>query len=206
MNPGSLSRPRAGSVKDRTARAGGRAGATAAAASRYTAAMPPVRVYLGLGSNLGDREAHLERGLAALAARGVRLLATSSVYETEPVGGPPQGAYLNLVAEGETSLGPEALLGAGLEAEAAALRVRGERNAPRTLDVDVLFYGDLVRSTDALRLPHPRLHERRFVLVPLVEIAPDLRHPALGRTARELLAECPDRSRVAAWPGRVAAR
>jgi 2-amino-4-hydroxy-6-hydroxymethyldihydropteridine diphosphokinase len=168
--------------------------------------MPAVRVYLGLGSNLGDREGHLERGLDALAASGVRLLARSSLYETEPVGGPPQGPYLNLVAAGETTLAPEALLAAGLAAEAAEGRRRGERNAPRTLDVDILFYGDLVRSTDALEIPHPRLHERRFVLVPLVEIAPALLHPARGQNARQLLAECPDRSRVAAWPGRVAAR
>jgi 2-amino-4-hydroxy-6-hydroxymethyldihydropteridine diphosphokinase len=168
--------------------------------------MPAVTVYLGLGSNLGDREGHLERGLAALSARGVHLTAVSSIYETEPVGGPAQGAYLNLVAVGETSLAPEALMQAALEAEAEAGRVRTVRNAPRTLDVDILFHGALVRRTDALTLPHPRLHERRFVLVPLAEVAPALRHPALGRTVAELLADCPDHSRVEVRPGRAVAR
>jgi 2-amino-4-hydroxy-6-hydroxymethyldihydropteridine diphosphokinase len=168
--------------------------------------MPAATVYLGLGSNLGDREGHLERGLAALSARGVHLTAVSSIYETEPVGGPAQGPYLNLVAAGETSLAPEALMRAALEAEAEAGRVRTVRNAPRTLDVDILFHGDLLLRTDALTLPHPRLHERRFVLAPLAELAPSLRHPALGQTVAELLAACPDHSRVEVRPGRAVAR
>jgi 2-amino-4-hydroxy-6-hydroxymethyldihydropteridine diphosphokinase len=168
--------------------------------------MPDVTVYLGLGSNLGDREGHLDRGLAALAARGLRLLGVSSIYETEPVGGPAQGPYLNLVASAATALPAEALMQAALEAEAGAGRVRTVRNAPRTLDVDILFYGALGRQTAALTLPHPRLHERRFVLVPLAELAPDLAHPALGRTMRELLAACPDHSRIEVWPGRAVAR
>ena len=168
--------------------------------------MPGVRVYLGLGSNLGDREGHLDQGLAALATRGLRVAAVSSIYETEPVGGPAQGPYLNLVAAAETALSPEALMQAALEAEGEAGRVRTVRNAPRTLDVDILFYGALVRRTDALTLPHPRLHERRFVLVPLAELAPDLRHPALGQTVAELLAACPDHSHVAVFPRRVEAR
>ena len=168
--------------------------------------MPAVTVYLGLGSNLGDREAHLERGLAALGARGLRLTAVSSIYETEPVGGPAQGPYLNLVAAGETSLSPEAVMEAALAAEGEEGRVRSVRNAPRTLDIDILFHDDLVRRTATLTVPHPRLQERRFVLVPLAELAPALRHPVLGLTVAELLAACPDHSRVAVWPGRVVAR
>ena len=161
--------------------------------------MPEAAVYLALGSNLGDREGHLGRGLASLRGAGVRVRATSSIYETEPVGGPPQGPYLNLVAVGETSLTPEALLAAALRAEEDEGRVRGERNAARTLDVDILFHGDAVRRAAFLTLPHPRLQDRRFVLVPLAEVAPDLRHPVLGRTMAELRDACPDPSRVERW-------
>jgi 2-amino-4-hydroxy-6-hydroxymethyldihydropteridine diphosphokinase len=169
--------------------------------------MSEVPIALALGSNLGDREGHLEAGLASLRARGVETIAKSAIYETEPVGGPPQGPYLNQVALVRTDLDADALLRAALAVEAERGRVRGVRDAPRTLDIDILFHGDLVRRTPSLVLPHPRLHERRFVLVPLAEVAPGWwRHPILGYSATELLARVADRSRVERWRGPVPAR
>jgi 2-amino-4-hydroxy-6-hydroxymethyldihydropteridine diphosphokinase len=156
--------------------------------------LPPV--YLGLGSNLGDREAAIAGALDRLAARGFRTTLESSLWLTEPVGGPPQGMFLNAVAGGETELPAEALLEACLATERDLGRVRGERNGPRTIDVDVLFYGSERLERPGLVVPHPRLHERRFVLAPLAEIAPGLVHPVLGLTVAELLARCPDRSFV----------
>ena len=153
-------------------------------------------VFLGLGSNLGDRECHIETALARLERRGFRLTARSSLYLTEPVGGPPQGWFLNAAAQGETDLSPAALLETCLATEREAGRVRGEPNGPRCLDVDILLYGDLVLHQNGLRLPHPRLHERRFVLVPLLELAPEVRHPVLGLSVSELVERCADLSEV----------
>jgi 2-amino-4-hydroxy-6-hydroxymethyldihydropteridine diphosphokinase len=153
-------------------------------------------VVLGLGSNLGDREAAIARALARLSERGYRAARTSSLYLTEPVGGPPQGWFLNAVADGETALSPEALLSACLAVELELGRVREVANGPRTIDVDILFYDGEVHPGPAPVVPHPRLAERRFVLEPLVEILPDLVHPVLGASARELLERCPDRSVV----------
>ena len=153
-------------------------------------------VFVGLGSNLGDREATLAAAQGGLAARGFRVTAMSSLYLTEPVDAPPQGWFLNAVAGGETDLSPEALLAACLDTERALGRVRTTPRGPRPIDLDLLLYRDEARDGPGLVLPHPRLHERRFVLVPLAEIAPLARHPRLGLTAAEMLRRCPDRSQV----------
>jgi 2-amino-4-hydroxy-6-hydroxymethyldihydropteridine diphosphokinase len=157
----------------------------------------PAPVFLGLGSNVGDREANLAQAQTRLSERGFSIEAKSALYETEPVGGPPQGPFLNQVIAGDTPLTPQALLDACLAVEHELGRVRREPNGPRTLDVDILLFGDQVLNAGAFQVPHPRMHERRFVLVPLVEIAPDVRHPLLGLTAREMLQRCPDTSQVA---------
>lgn len=153
-------------------------------------------VFIGLGSNVGDRERALARARALLRQRGFEEDAASSLYLTEPVGGPPQDWFLNQVLGGRTALPPEELLQACLQVERELGRRRSVRNAPRTLDVDLLLHGDEVRDGPDLAVPHPRLHERRFVLVPLVQIAPRARHPVLGATAQELLRRCEDRSEV----------
>ena len=153
-------------------------------------------VFLGLGSNLGDRELHLGRGRDGLVARGLRIRRRSALYLTEPVGGPVQPWFLNQVLEGHTDLSPEALLDVCLEVEQTVLRVRGEKDGPRTLDLDILLYGDAVVHSDRLTVPHPRLAERLFVLVPLCEIAPHVSHPVTKLTAVEMRDRCPDQSRV----------
>jgi len=155
-------------------------------------------VFLALGANLGAREATLAAALLELEPRGFRVTSRSGLYLTEPVGGPPQDWYVNQVVQGETALEPTELLAVALDIERVHGRERSVANGPRSLDIDVLLFGDRIVDTTRLQMPHPRLHERRFVLVPLAEIAPELRHPVLGLTIRELLARCPDTSRVVA--------
>jgi 2-amino-4-hydroxy-6-hydroxymethyldihydropteridine diphosphokinase len=129
--------------------------------------------FVGLGSNLGDREEHLRKGLSAMARGGVRPVAVSSLWETEPVDGAGPAWFLNMIARVDTDLAPEDVLSVLLAAERESGRVRLRPNAPRELDLDLLLLGDLQRSTPELTLPHPRLWSRRFVLAPLAEIAPE---------------------------------
>ena len=131
------------------------------------------RIYLGLGSNLGDRLENLGRAVASLEERGMRVVRSSRVYETEPVGGPPQSDYLNAVIEVETELEPSDLLGVCLQIETKLGRTRGERWGPRTIDIDLLTYGEREIAEPDLEVPHPRMHERAFVLVPLLELEAD---------------------------------
>jgi 2-amino-4-hydroxy-6-hydroxymethyldihydropteridine diphosphokinase len=144
-------------------------------------------VYLGLGSNLGDRRANLESAIAQLAALGT-VTARSSCYETEPMEVPGQPWFLNCAVALETELMPKQLLARLLEIERSLGRKRksGQPKGPRTIDLDILLFGSSVIETAGLTIPHPALHERRFVLEPLAEIAPEARHPVFKRTVREL--------------------
>jgi 2-amino-4-hydroxy-6-hydroxymethyldihydropteridine diphosphokinase len=157
---------------------------------------------IALGANLGDRLATLTEAVDQIGELG-DVVAVSSLYDTEPVGYADQPRYLNGVLALETELPPEALLDGLQRIEHDLGRVRTFPNAPRTLDLDLLLYGDQMIETDRLTVPHPRLHERAFVLVPLAELVPDLIHPTRGVTVRRLLQALPDRSGVVPTDTRI---
>ncbi len=147
--------------------------------------------YIGLGSNVGHREKNITAALNALeATRDVKIVKASSLYETTPVGGPvEQGKYLNAVAKVSTTLPAERLLSLCVRIEESLGRKRDVHWGPRTIDLDLLLFDDEIHSTAELTVPHPMMHERKFVLEPLVEIDPDVVHPAMDRTARDLLGD-----------------
>ncbi len=144
-------------------------------------------VYLSLGSNLGNREAILREAIERLESPQLRIRRVSSVYETEPQDFREQPWFLNVVVEAETALFPMQLLGLVRKVEWALGRRRLAPKGPRTIDIDILLYGGFVIDTAELAVPHRRMTDRRFVLEPMVELAPELRHPVLRRTMRELL-------------------
>ena len=160
-----------------------------------------VLAYLLLGSNLGDRAALLAQAGARLAAIAGVIVAESRIYETAAWGREDQPAFLNQALALRTVLSPEELLAACLDTEQAAGRERREHWGSRTLDVDILFFGSEIIATPTLSVPHPRLAERQFALVPLAEIAGSLVHPQLGETVAALLARCPDPLPVRHWIG-----
>ncbi len=154
----------------------------------------PKKVYLSVGSNLGDRAAHLEEARSRVERLPeTKFLRASSVLETDPVGGPPQGKYLNAIWEIETALSPKELKDGLKKIEETLGRKPSFRNAPREIDLDIILYGDQVVEENDLQIPHPRFHERGFVLEPLAELVPGKIHPTLGKTVRELLEELESR-------------
>jgi len=146
-------------------------------------------VYLSLGSNLGDRQLHLQRAVACLEGEGVKVQRQSSLYETEPQDVARQPWFLNIVVRCETQLFPVQLLKVlqRIERELGRVRAGAVRRGPRVIDIDILLYGNAVIDTPQLTVPHPRMTERRFVLEPLLEIAPELRHPVTKQLLRKYL-------------------
>jgi 2-amino-4-hydroxy-6-hydroxymethyldihydropteridine diphosphokinase len=157
--------------------------------------------YLSLGSNLGDRAANLAQAIAQLGTAG-QLLAVSSLYETQPQDVPDQPWFLNRVAALETEKTPRELLQFALQVEAEMGRLRLSKKGPRKIDIDLILFGGYVLAEPNLKIPHPAMHQRRFVLEPLVEIAPSARHPVLEKTAVELLSALAEPQTVRRLPPR----
>jgi 2-amino-4-hydroxy-6-hydroxymethyldihydropteridine diphosphokinase len=153
-------------------------------------------VFLGLGSNLGDRFRYIQQAAWHLEEMDIKLLAISSLYETEPVEVFDQPEFINLTCEIETDLAPKDLLDTSLLIERRMGRIRRKPKGPRIIDIDLLFYGQKAIHSKHLSVPHPAISQRRFVLVPMVEIAPEFKDPLSGLTMKQLLDQCPDEASV----------
>ncbi len=169
--------------------------------TRHSSPIPHPRVYIGIGSNMGDRLANCRRAVEAIAsAKENRILRCSPFYETEPVGKKDQEWFINGVIAMETAVAPRGLLEFLLDIEKGMGRVRKEKWGPRVIDLDILLFGDEVIDEDDLEVPHPRIAERLFVLAPLSDIAPNLRHPVWNQTVSQMRGKLEGKDRVIRLP------